>query len=80
MTFRSKGTELRKKLGGTFKRETFSVCKKAVLANSFSTTGQIQLILVPLDQKLAELTSGKKKYSKKQARKFSEIVFSKLLN
>ena len=48
------------------------------MANNFSTTGQIRLILVPLDQKLAELTSRKENYSKKRAKKFLEIVFSKL--
>ena len=52
--------------------------EKDVLVNNFGTIEHIELILVPLDQKLAELTSRKENYSKKRARKFFEIVFSKL--
>ena len=48
------------------------------MVDNFGTTEHIELILVPLDQKLAELTSRKENYSKKRARKFFEIVFSKL--
>ena len=36
-----------------------------VLVNNFGATGQIQLILVPIDQKLAELTDRDKSFSKK---------------
>ena len=36
------------------------------MVNNFGTTGQIQLILLPLDQKLAELTDRNKNYSKKK--------------
>ena len=36
--------------------------KKEVLANNFGTTGHIQLILLPIDQKLAELTDREKKF------------------
>ena len=48
------------------------------MVNNFGTTEHIESILVQLDQKLAELTSRKENYSKKRARKFFEIVFSKL--
>ena len=48
------------------------------MVNNFGTTEHIELILVPIDQRLAELTSRKENYSKKRARKFFEIVFSKL--
>ena len=48
------------------------------MVNNFGTTEHIESILVPLDQKLAKLTSRKENYSKKRARKFFEIVFSKL--
>ena len=48
------------------------------LKDRFDYCSNIELILVPLDQKLAELTSSKENYSKKRARKFFEIVFSKL--
>ena len=56
----------------------FEFARKTFWLINFSTAGQIRLILVPLDQKLAELTSRKENYSKKPARKFFEIVFSKL--
>ena len=65
--FRSKKTELRKKSGGTYKREIFLLKKKYVLVNNFGTTRKIQLILKPLDQKLAELTNKNINYSKKKA-------------
>ena len=48
------------------------------MVNNFGTTDHIELILVPIDQKLAELTSRKEYYSKKRARKFFGIVFNKL--
>ena len=60
LVFRSKSTELRNKLGGTCKREISCLQKKDVLVNNFGTTEQIQLILVPLDQQLAELTNRNK--------------------
>ena len=69
---------MRKKLGGTYRRENFSVCKKDVLVNNFGTTEHIELILVPIDQKLAELTDRIRNFSEKRPRKFFEIVFSKL--
>ena len=50
LVFELRKTDLRKKLGGTYKREHFLILeKKDVLVNNFRTTGQIQLILVPLD-------------------------------
>ena len=75
--FRPKGPDLRKKLGGTYRREIFRVWKKDVLVNNFGTTEHIELILVPIDQKLAELTDRIRNFSEKRARKFFEIVFSK---
>ena len=33
------------------------------MVKNFGTTGQIQLILVPIDQKLAELTDTDKSFS-----------------
>ena len=50
------------------------------MVNNFETTGQIQLILVSLDQKLSELTSKPFSFSKKVSeKKFSKIVFNKKL-
>ena len=62
------------------------------MVNNFGTTDHIELILVPIDQKLAELTNHIElilvpidqklaeltNFSEKRARKFFEIVFSKL--
>ena len=42
----------------------FDFRKKDVLVNNFGTTGQIQLILLILDQKLGERTHKNIKYSK----------------
>ena len=47
------------------------------MVNNFGTTEHIELILVPIDQKLAELTNRIRNFSEKRARKFFEIVFSK---
>ena len=47
------------------------------MVNNFGTTEHIELILVPIDQKLIELTDRIRNFSEKQARKFFEIVFSK---
>ena len=55
----------KKKLGGTYKRENFLILEKDVLVNNVGTTRQIQLILVPLDQKLGELTHKNINFSKK---------------
>ena len=63
--FRSKGPDLRKKLGGTYKRENFRIWKKDVLVNNLGTTEHIELILVPIDQKLAELTDRVRNFSKR---------------
>ena len=63
--FRSKRTKLRKKLGGTYKRQIFLTLEKDVLVNNFGTTGYIELILVSIDQKLAELIDRDKSFSKK---------------
>ena len=51
--------------------------EKNVLVNNFGTTDHIELILVPIDQKLAELTNRIRNFSEKRARKFFEIIFSK---
>ena len=56
---------MRKKLGGAYKREIFLVCKKDVLVNNFGTTEHIELILVPIDQKLAELTDRVRNFLEK---------------
>ena len=48
------------------------------MVNNFGTTEHIELILVPIDQKLAEFTDRIRNFSEKRARKFFEIVFSKL--
>ena len=47
------------------------------MVNNFVITGQIQLILVPLDQKLAEPTNKNINYSKKKQENFSRLFFSK---
>ena len=47
------------------------------MVNNFGTTEHIELILVPIDQKLAELTDRIRNFSEKRARKLFEIVFSK---
>ena len=47
------------------REEFFDFRKKDVLLNNFGTTGQIQLILVPFDLKLAELTNKNINYTKK---------------
>ena len=44
--------------------------EKDVFVNNFGTTGQIQLILVPLDQKLAELSNTKHQLFKKKRELF----------
>ena len=59
--FRSKRTKLRRK---SF---FFRFQKEDVLVNNFGATGQIQLFLVPLDQKLGELTHRTTNYLKKEA-------------
>ena len=69
---------MRKKLGGTYRRENFGIWKKDVLVNNFGITEHIELILVPIDQKLAELTDRIRNFSENRERKFFEIVFSKL--
>ena len=48
------------------------------MVNNFGTTEHIELILVPIDQKLAELTDKIRNSTEKRGRKFFEIVFSKL--
>ena len=48
------------------------------MVNNFGTTEHIVLILISIDQKLAELTNKIEIFSEKRARKFFEIVFSKL--
>ena len=48
------------------------------MVNNFGTTDHIELILVPIDQKLAELTNRIRNFSGKREKKFFEIVFSKL--
>ena len=47
------------------------------MVKNFGTTEHIELILVPIDQKLAELTNKIRIFSEKRAREFFEIVFSK---
>ena len=46
--------------------------------NNFGTTGQIQLILVPIDQKLAELTDSDKSKREKVFRKSKREKFLRL--
>ena len=47
------------------------------MVNNFRTTKYIELILVPIDQKLAELTDRIRNFWKNEKKKFFEIVFSK---
>ena len=58
---------MRKKLGGTYKREKFLSLEKDALVNNFGTTEHIELILVPVDQKFAEITDRDKSFSENQA-------------
>ena len=48
------------------------------MVNNFGTTGHIELILVPIDQRLAELTDRIGKFPGETSEKIFEIVFSKL--
>ena len=48
------------------------------MVNNFETTGQIKLILVPLNQKLAELTNRNKSYSKKKCDNFLRLFFEQI--
>ena len=43
----------------------FEFKKKDVLVNNFGTTGHIELILLPIDQKLAELTDRDRNFLEK---------------
>ena len=47
------------------------------MVNNFGNTGHIELILIPIDQKLAELTDMIRNFSEKREEKIFEIVFSK---
>ena len=70
---------MRKNLSKTYKRESFLTLEKDVLFNNFGTTEQIQLILVPLDQKLGELTHKIFNYSEKSKRKkFLRLILAVL--
>ena len=56
----------------------FEIWEKDVLVNYFGNTGQIQLILVTLDQKLGELTNKYFNCPKKKHRKFFKLFLAKL--
>ena len=61
---------MRKKLGGTYKRENFlSSEKRRFGLITLDTTDHIELILVPIDQKLAELTNRIRNFSGKASEK-----------
>ena len=70
-----------KKLGGTYRIEiSFLDSIKNVLLHNFETTGPIQLILLPLEQKSSTITRRLNVvFAENQQRKFSSFFLVKPL-
>ena len=60
-------------------RKVLKIRKKDILLNNYGTTGQIQVILAPLDQNLGELTHKVFSFPK-NGHKNVKIVLSKVIN